>query len=108
MATHSSILAWEMSRTEEPGGLEAMGSQRVGRLSYKNTVRSVIKVGVEMEVGPRSKERQNRHQRHRGEGQEKTRQTGGMLPQAKKPLGTRAGRDKAGSPLGPSEGPWPC
>ena len=28
MATHSSILAWEISWTEEPGGLESMGSQR--------------------------------------------------------------------------------
>ena len=28
MATRSSILAWEMSRTEEPGGLQSMGSQR--------------------------------------------------------------------------------
>ena len=30
MATHSSILAWESPRTEEPGGLQSMGSQRVG------------------------------------------------------------------------------
>ena len=30
MATHSSILAWKISWTEEPGGLESMGSQRVG------------------------------------------------------------------------------
>ena len=29
MATHSSILAWEIPRTEEPGGLQSMGSQRV-------------------------------------------------------------------------------
>ena len=29
MATHSSILAWEMPRTEEPGRLPSMGSQRV-------------------------------------------------------------------------------
>ena len=28
-ATHSSILAWKISRTEEPGGLQSMGSQRV-------------------------------------------------------------------------------
>ena len=27
MATHSSILAWEIPRTEEPGGLQLMGSQ---------------------------------------------------------------------------------
>ena len=29
MATHSSILAWRMPWTEEPGGLQSMGSQRV-------------------------------------------------------------------------------
>ena len=29
LATHSSILAWEISWTEEPGGLQSMGSQRV-------------------------------------------------------------------------------
>ena len=29
MATHSSILAWEMPWTEEPGGLWSIGSQRV-------------------------------------------------------------------------------
>ena len=30
MATHSSILAWEIPWREEPGGLYSMGSQRVG------------------------------------------------------------------------------
>ena len=30
MAIHSSILAWEIPSTEEPGGLQYMGSQRVG------------------------------------------------------------------------------
>ena len=30
MATHSSILAWEIPWTEEPGRLQSMGSQRVG------------------------------------------------------------------------------
>ena len=30
MATHSSIHAWEIPWTEEPGGLQPMGSQRVG------------------------------------------------------------------------------
>ena len=30
MATHSSILAWKIPRTEEPGGLQSMGSQRAG------------------------------------------------------------------------------
>ena len=30
MATHSSILAWKLPWMEEPGGLQSMGSQRVG------------------------------------------------------------------------------
>ena len=30
MGTHSSILAWEIPWAEEPGGLQSMGSQRVG------------------------------------------------------------------------------
>ena len=30
MATYSKILAWRIPRTEEPGGLQSMGSQRVG------------------------------------------------------------------------------
>ena len=30
MATHSNILAWRIPWTKEPGGLQSMGSQRVG------------------------------------------------------------------------------
>ena len=30
MATHSSVLAWGIPWTEEPGGLQSMGSHRVG------------------------------------------------------------------------------
>ena len=30
MAIHSSIFAWEIPWTEEPGSLQSMGSQRVG------------------------------------------------------------------------------
>ena len=33
MATHSSILAWRILRTEEPGGLQSMGSQSQTQLS---------------------------------------------------------------------------
>ena len=29
MATHTTVLAWRISWTEEPGGLQSMGSQRV-------------------------------------------------------------------------------
>ena len=32
MATHSSILAWEIPWTEEPGGLQSTGLQRVGHV----------------------------------------------------------------------------
>ena len=31
MATHSSILTWRIPWTEEPGGLQSMGLQRVGQ-----------------------------------------------------------------------------
>ena len=31
MATHSGILAWTIPRTEEPGGVQSIGSQRVRR-----------------------------------------------------------------------------
>ena len=37
MATRSSILAWKISWTEEPGGLQSMGSQRVGHDWATNT-----------------------------------------------------------------------
>ena len=30
MATHTSILAWRIPYTEEPGGIRSMGLQRVG------------------------------------------------------------------------------
>ena len=41
MATHSSILAWEIPWTEESGGLQSMGSQRVGSdLVTKHQLRS--------------------------------------------------------------------
>ena len=46
MATHSSLLAWKIPQTEEPGGLQSMGSQSRTLLSthaqcnarYKNKV----------------------------------------------------------------------
>ena len=39
MATRSSILAWRIPWTQEPGGLQSMGSQRVRRdLAIKTTV----------------------------------------------------------------------
>ena len=35
MATHSTIIAWKIPWTEKPGGLQSIGSQRVGRVSRK-------------------------------------------------------------------------
>ena len=37
MATHSSILVWEIPWTEEPGGLRSLWSERVGHNSATNT-----------------------------------------------------------------------
>ena len=37
MATHSSFLTWGIPWTEEPGGLQSMGLQRVGHDSETNT-----------------------------------------------------------------------
>ena len=39
MAIHSSILAWRIPWTEEPGGLQSMGSQRVGHNWVTNTTK---------------------------------------------------------------------
>ena len=35
MAIHSSILAWEIPQTEEPGGLQSIGSQKSQRWTRK-------------------------------------------------------------------------
>ena len=37
MAGHSSVLAWRIPWTEEPGGLQSMGSQRVTQLKQCST-----------------------------------------------------------------------
>ena len=43
MATHSSILAWEVPWTEEPGRLQSTGSQTVGHdLVTKQQIEDVI------------------------------------------------------------------
>ena len=46
MATHSSVLAWRIPGTGEPGGLPSMGSHRVGRDS------SDLAVTIELEGFP--------------------------------------------------------
>ena len=61
MATHSRIFAWESQWTEEPGGLQSMGSQRVGHDGAGTTVRedAAVKISEEhpwlgADVSPRS------------------------------------------------------
>ena len=44
VATHFSILAWEIPGTEEPGGLQSMGLQRVGHHLVAKPPTSVIPV----------------------------------------------------------------
>ena len=43
MATHSSILAWETPWTEEPGGVQSVGSQSQTRLGNYRTRRADLK-----------------------------------------------------------------
>ena len=42
MATHSSVLAWRIPWTGEPGGLQSVGSQRVGHSRATNTLTSLV------------------------------------------------------------------
>ena len=42
MATHSSILAWRIPWTEEPGGLRSMGSQRVGHDQETSNTKTIV------------------------------------------------------------------
>ena len=51
MITHSSILAWRIPWTEEPGGLQSMGSLRVGRDLGTNTFIFFIKLQIHV-LGP--------------------------------------------------------
>ena len=48
MATHSSILAWRVPWTEEPGGLWSIGSHRVGhnsaRMHRRETQKEAVKI----------------------------------------------------------------
>ena len=43
MATHCSILAWEIPRTEEPGELQSMGSQKSQTLLSDQTTTTMAK-----------------------------------------------------------------
>ena len=46
MAIHSSILAWRIPQTEEPGGLQFMGSQRVGYNWATNNLKWVLTLSI--------------------------------------------------------------
>ena len=45
IAIHSSILVWETPWREEPGGLQSMGSQRVGHNLATKQQQQVLRVG---------------------------------------------------------------
>ena len=47
MATHSSILAWKIPWTEEPGGLQSMELQRVG---YERATEQQIHVSILFQI----------------------------------------------------------
>ena len=50
MATHASILVWRIPWTEEPGGLQPMGSHSQTRLSNEHVHRQ-CKIFVKMQIG---------------------------------------------------------
>ena len=51
MATHSSILAWEIPRTEEAGRLPYMGLQRVGHDRATNTLTCMSQIDTRIKIG---------------------------------------------------------
>ena len=46
MATHSSILAWEIPRTDEPGRLQYMGSQELGTTEGLSTCKDKLSIFI--------------------------------------------------------------
>ena len=61
MATHSSVLVWKILWTEDPGGLQSMGSQRVVHDWVNNTFRLLCI--EETEVKQRGKRKEGDHWR---------------------------------------------
>ena len=53
MATHSSVLAWRLPGTGEPGGLPSLGSQRVRRLKRlsSSSSRKLIQILLALTLG---------------------------------------------------------
>ena len=54
MATHSSIFAWIIPRTEEPGGLQSMGSKTTGANGATNTLSSLLPERIPLVMHARS------------------------------------------------------
>ena len=55
MATHSSVLPWEIPWTEEPGRLEFIGSHRVGYdlgTKHKLAFENILKTSLGFHLGP--------------------------------------------------------
>ena len=50
MATHCSVLAWRIPWTEEPGGLQSMGLQRVGQTERLTHIPYVLIFGIQRET----------------------------------------------------------
>ena len=50
MATHANILAWSIPWTEEPGGLQSMGSQRIRRNWVIKHMGTVTPIFIETET----------------------------------------------------------
>ena len=63
MATHSSILAWRIPGTEEPGGLQCRGSQRAGQ-DGATDAQYVSVLVKEKAVGPSPQTQGNRAGNH--------------------------------------------
>ena len=51
MATHSSVLAWRIPWTEEPGGLQSMESQSIGHNSVTKRTRAHARTHTRQELG---------------------------------------------------------
>ena len=59
MATHSSVLAWRIPGTEEPGGLPSVGSHRVGHdwsdlaaaAAYMQVRKQQLELDMEQQTG---------------------------------------------------------
>ena len=56
MAAHSTILAWEIPWTVEPGDLQSMGSQKITQLASKQQQRVLCQKAIVHELGDKEKE----------------------------------------------------